>query len=135
MTAPSTLSTTHAYRHLYRSALSATLYSSPARYTIRKHIRAAFRKQPSVSQPQIPPLDPERIARTLLFLRSAAEKPGLERKVVRNLVRVWGERDRHITSQARRQVLRDNVAFQERAWEGFEESVRGLERTLGVGFG
>jgi hypothetical protein len=31
--------------------------------------------------------------------------------------------------------LRDNVVFQEKAWEGFEECVRGLERSLGVGFG
>jgi hypothetical protein len=135
MANPPTLSITQAYRHLYRSALSATLHSSPARYTIRKHIRAAFRKQPSQSQPQLQPFDPERIARTLLFLRSAAEKPGLERKVVRNLVRVWGERDRNVTSQVRSRVLRDNVVFQEKAWEGFEECVRGLERSLGVGFG
>jgi hypothetical protein len=81
------------------------------------------------------PFDPERIARTLLFLRSASEAPGLERKVVRNLVRVWGERDRNVTSQVRSRVLRDNVVFQEKAWEGFEECVRGLERSLGVGFG
>jgi hypothetical protein len=32
-------------------------------------------------------------------------------------------------------VLKDNVEFRERAWEEFEEGVRGLERTLGVGFG
>jgi hypothetical protein len=125
-----TTSITHAYRHLYRSALSATLHSSPARYTIRNHIRAAFRNP----RPQ-QPFDPERIARTLLFLRAAAESPGLERKVVGNLVRVWGERDRSLVLQRRSAVLKDNVVFQEKAWDGFEESVRGLERSLGVGFG
>lgn len=129
MTNPPALSISHAYRALYRSALSATLHSMPARLTIRKRMRDAFRKQP----PQA--LDQERIARTLLFLRSAAEAPGLERQVVRNLVRVWGERDRNLSRQDRNRVLRDNVEFQEKAWEGFEECVRGLERSLGVGFG
>ena len=130
MPPPPTTSITHAYRHLYRSALSATLHSSPARYTIRNHIRAAFRN----SRPQ-QPFDPERIARTLLFLRAAAESPGLERKVFANLVRVYGERERSLVLQKRTAVLKDNVVFQEKAWDGFEESVRGLERSLGVGFG
>lgn len=130
MAHPPNLATVHAYRHLYRSALSATLHSSPARYTIRNRIRAAFR---NTKNPQ--PLNAERIARTLLFLRSAAESPGLERKIVRNLVRVWGERERLVIMQRRSGVLKDNVAFQERAWDGFEECVKGLERSLGLGFG
>jgi hypothetical protein len=130
-TQPNT-SITHAYRHLYRASLHATLHSSPARYTIRNHIRAAFRNpRPHPQQP----LDPARIARTLLFLRAAAESPGLERKVFANIVRVWGERDRSLVLQKRSAVLKDNVVFQEKAWDGFEESVRGLERSLGVGFG
>ena len=130
-TQPNT-SITHAYRHLYRASLHATLHSSPARYTIRNHIRAAFRN-PRPQQQQA--FDPARIARTLLFLRAAAESPGLERKVFANLVRVWGERDRSLVLQKRSAVLKDNVVFQEKAWDGFEESVRGLERSLGVGFG
>lgn len=134
MPPPPPTTITHAYRHLYRSALAATLHSSPARYTIRKHIRAAFRN-PRPRQQQQQAFDPSRIARTLLFLRAAAEAPGLERKVVGNLVRVWGERERSLVLQKRSAVLKDNVVFQEKAWEGFEESVRGLERSLGVGFG
>ena len=130
MPPPPTTSITHAYRHLYRSALAATLHSSPARYTIRNHIRAAFRN-PRPKQP----FDPERVARTLLFLRAAAESPGLERKVFGNLVRVYGEREKSLVWQKRAGVLKDNVVFQEKAWDGFEESVRGLERSLGVGFG
>ena len=129
MPPPPPTTITHAYRQLYRSALAATLHSSPARYTIRKHIRAAFRNH------QQQAFDPTRIARTLLFLRAAAEAPGLERKVVANLVRVWGERERSLVLQKRSAVLKDNVVFQEKAWDGFEESVRGLERSLGVGFG
>ena len=127
---PPPTSKTHAYRHLYRSALAATLHSSPARYTIRNHIRAAFRNP----RPQ-QPFDPERIARTLLFLRAAASWPGLERKVFGNIVRVYGERERSLVLQKRAAVLKDNVAFQEKAWDGFEESLRGLERSLGVRFG
>ena len=133
MPPPSPIYTTHAYRHLYRSALAATLHSSPARYTIRNHIRAAFRNPKSSNQQQ--PFDPARIARTLLFLRAAAESPGLERKVFANLVRVYGERERSLVLQKRTAVLKDNVVFQEKAWDGFEESVRGLERSLRVGFG
>ena len=135
-TQPNT-SITHAYRHLYRASLHATLHSSPARYTIRNHIRAAFRNprpHPQKQQQQQQAFDPTRIARTLLFLRAAAESPGLERKVFANIVRVWGERDRSLVLQTRSAVLKDNVVFQEKAWDGFEESVRGLERSLGVGF-
>lgn len=127
-----------AYRNLYRAALRATLYSSPARFTIRNRLRLAFRKPPSTTnqnQPPQNPLDQTRIVRTLLFLHSAAESPNLERRVVRNLVRVWGERDRLAAQQRQVRLLKDNAEFQERAWEGFEEGVRGLERTLGVGFG
>lgn len=130
-----------AYRNLYRAALRATLYSSPARFTIRNRLRLAFRKPPtpspsaSTTDQNQTPLDQNRIARTLLFLHSAAESPNLERRVVRNLVRVWGERDRLAAQQRQVRLLKDNAEFQERAWEGFEEGVRGLERTLGVGFG
>jgi hypothetical protein len=131
MPPPPNPSLIHAYRHLYRSALHATLHSLPARYTIRNHIRAAFRNP----KPSNQPFDPARIARTLLFLRAAAESPGLERKVFANLVRVWGERERLVVLRARSAVLKDNAVFQEKAWDGFEESVRGLERSLGVGFG
>lgn len=127
-----TLSIPHAYRHLYRSALRAVLYSQPARYTVRNRLRTAFRAPRSK---QNHPFDPERIHRTLLFFRSAADSAGLERKVVRNLVRVWGEQERMIANQPRSRVLKDNVVFQDKAWEGFDESVRGLERSLGVGFG
>jgi hypothetical protein len=59
----------------------------------------------------------------------------LERKVVKNLVRVWGERERLVGQKRQTKLLKDNVEFQKKAWEGFEEGVRGLERTLGVGFG
>jgi hypothetical protein len=127
-----TLTIPQAYRNLYRAALRATLYSSPARFIIRDRLRSAFRAPPN-KQPY--PFDPSRISRTLLFLRSAAESPNLERRVVRNLVRVWGERERLVGQQRRTRLLKDNVMFQEKAWDGFEESVRGLERSLGVGFG
>jgi hypothetical protein len=127
-----TLTIPQAYRNLYRATLRATLYSSPARFIIRNRLRSAFRAPPS-KQPY--PFDPSRISRTLLFLRSAAESPNLERKVVKNLVRVWGERERLLKQSKQTRVLKDNVEFRERAWEEFEEGVRGLERTLGVGFG
>ena len=94
-----TLSIPQAYRNLYRAALCATLYSSPARFVIRNRLRTSFRAPP---HKQKYPFDPSRIARTLLFLRSAAEAPNLERRVVRNLVRTWGERERLVASSGRR---------------------------------
>ena len=127
-----TLTIPQAYRNLYRAALRATLYSSPARFIIRNRLRSAFRAPPNK---QKHPFDPLRINRTLLFLRSAAESPNLERRVVRNLVRVWGEREKLVTQNRQTRLLKDNVEFQEKAWEGFEEGVRGLERSLGGGFG
>ena len=128
----SALTIPQAYRNLYRAALRATLYSSPARFVIRNRLRSAFRAPPN-KQPY--PFDPSRINRTVLFLRSAAESPNLERKVVKNLARVWGEHERLVGQKRQTKLLKDNVEFQKKAWEGFEEGVRRLERTLGVGCG
>lgn len=54
---------------------------------------------------------------------------------MRNVVRTWGEKEHLLRRKGRGRVLRDNWTVQMRAWEGFEEGVRGLERGLGVDFG
>lgn len=77
----------HAYRHLTRAALRAVQYATPAHYVVRKHVRDAFRASSAAD------FDREKIARTLEFLRTAAKTRGVEHRVIRNIVRVWGEKN------------------------------------------
>lgn len=70
----------HAYRHLYRSALQAVQYSTPARYTARDLLRAGFRQRDGV-------FDKEAAKRTVWFFKAAAKETGLEHKIVRNLLK------------------------------------------------
>ena len=86
MTAPSTTTVIHAYRHLHRHALRAVQYSKPARYVVRDRLRAAFRaKAPK-------PFDRVRVARTLEFLDGARRSKGLEHVLLKRLMHVWWER-------------------------------------------
>lgn len=71
-----------AYRHLYRSGLRATHYSSPARFAIRDILRDCFRSQPSAT------FSARRIANTLTFLEKAGEYNGTEHKILKNLLRI-----------------------------------------------
>ncbi len=75
----------HAYRHLYRGLLRAVQYSKPARFVARDHLRSTFRNRPYEA------FDQARVNRTLEFLDGAAKVRGLEHKIVKNLLRVWGE--------------------------------------------
>lgn len=83
MTVPS-LELCHAYRHLYRGLLRAVLYARPARYVARDRLRNAFRNGTPTDY------DPVRIARTLQLLEGA-RKRGTEHRLVKNVLRVWGE--------------------------------------------
>ncbi|KAL8679369.1 MAG: hypothetical protein Q9186_004335 [Xanthomendoza sp. 1 TL-2023] len=71
------------YRDLYRQALRAVQYSSPARYTLKSHLRLAYRSNgaDAFSSPKI--------ENTLLFLKHAAEERGLEHRMLKNLLHVW----------------------------------------------
>ena len=75
-----------AYRNLYRHALRAVQYSKPARYTARKRLRDAFRNNAASN------FDAQKIDRTLEFLDGAARVKGLEHKIIKNLLYVWGVR-------------------------------------------
>lgn len=87
-TLPSTSQTQilHAYRRLLKASLRAIQYAKPARYTALQHLRDAFRLSPASAYDEIS------ITRTLEFLNHAAKTRGLEHRIVKNLVRVWGER-------------------------------------------
>lgn len=97
----------HAYRHLYRNLLRAVQYAAPARYIARDQLRRAFRQAPSSASPA--PASPaslsstspsaaplllntEAIKRTIWFLEAAAKEKGLEHKILKNLLRVQGQR-------------------------------------------
>lgn len=82
----------HAYRHLFRAALRAVRYSSPAKYQIRDTMRTAFRTG------ELDSFDNRRVENTLRFLQRAELYAGMEHKILRNLLHVkywrnYGRRD------------------------------------------
>lgn len=81
----------HAYRHLLRAALRAVQFSKPARYVVRDQIREGF-EQPPRTTTTTATYDPERVRRTVWFLKAAAQEAGLESRILKSLVRVAWER-------------------------------------------
>lgn len=71
------------YRNLYRHALRAVQYSSPARYTLKSHLRLAYRSNGAEAFCSL------KIDNTLLFLKHAAEVRGLEHRLLKSLLHVW----------------------------------------------
>ncbi|KAG9648700.1 hypothetical protein KCU95_g3241, partial [Aureobasidium melanogenum] len=116
----------HAYRHLLRTSLQAIRYAKPARFTLQSHLRSSFRNPTS-------PFDSQQLSQTLEFLNNAAKYKGLEDKIVRNLLQVWGCKDRGVPSSLRRD--KNAMRLRDAAYEGFDEDVRMLERTLGIRLG
>ena len=74
-----------AYRHLYRSALRAIHYSSPARHVVRETIRNAFRTESAYN------FSLQRVKNTEDFLKRAEQDTGMEHRILKNLlhVRYW----------------------------------------------
>ncbi|KAH0351296.1 hypothetical protein KCU83_g4485, partial [Aureobasidium melanogenum] len=116
----------HAYRHLLRTSLQAIRYAKPARFTLQSHLRSSFRNPTS-------PFDSQQISQTLQFLNNAAKYKGLEDKILRNLLQVWGCKNRGVPSSLRRD--KNGMRLRDAAYEGFDENVRMLERTLGIRLG
>ncbi|CAD0107294.1 unnamed protein product, partial [Aureobasidium uvarum] len=112
----------HAYRHLLRTSLQAIRYAKPARFTLQSHLRSSFRSPTS-------PFNSQQISQTLEFLNNAAKYKGLEDKVVKNLMHVWGCRHRDVPT-----VLKD-MRLRDAAYEKFDDQVRMLEHTLGIRLG
>ncbi|KAL8645065.1 MAG: hypothetical protein Q9210_006916 [Variospora velana] len=71
------------YRDLYRSGLHAVQFSSPSRYTLKSHLRLAYRSNDTNS------FNPVKVKNTLLFLKHAAEQRGLEHRLLKSLLHVW----------------------------------------------
>jgi hypothetical protein len=79
MSTTSVQSVRQAYRLLYKAGLAAVQYSVPNRYCVRDKLRKAFRSAPASQYNQ------RRIDNTIQFLWTAAEKRGMEHKIVKNL--------------------------------------------------
>ncbi|KAI5205468.1 hypothetical protein E4T39_02972 [Aureobasidium subglaciale] len=113
----------HAYRHLLRTSLQAIRYAKPTRFTLQSHLRHSFR-HPKAS------FNDQEITQTLEFLSNAAKYKGIEQKVVRNLMHVWGCKDRDIPATLKR--ARKDMDFRDAAYARFDDDVRMLERSLGI---
>lgn len=115
MTPPNSpiLSSTHAYRHLYRALLHAVQYSSPARFVARNQLRDAFRRGDPMQ------FDQHKISRTLWFLHGAAQERGLEHHILKNLLQTayWKAENLRLVSQvaekmAQAKFLTNDVAYE-----------------------
>ena len=71
------------YRILYRYALRAVQYSTPARYIVRNHLRKAFRDCDRKEYNQ------QKIDNTVEFLHNAAKMKDIEHKVLKNILHIW----------------------------------------------
>ena len=76
------------YRNLYRHALHAIQYSSPARYTLRTLLENTYRAGNAAD------FDARKIDNTLTFLDGAAKEKGLEHKILKSLLHVWWWEDK-----------------------------------------
>lgn len=123
-----------AYRHLYRNLLRAVQYSSPARYIARDQLRRAFREGGSQAS-----LNNEGVKRTIWFLEAAAREKGLEHKVLKNLIRVKGERNRKEGGEwkkvlaERKRGNRDAMKREgEMGFAHYDRTVRMLNESMGL---
>ena len=129
-----------AYRHLYRGALRAVRYSSPAKYQIRETMRSAFRTEKAES------LDQQRLENTMQFLRRAELHAGMEHKILRNLlhVRYWqrqGRRDNRLLVACYQIYYRANhyrvnqqtdlaMTIRKNSWAQFDATLKMLNESL-----
>lgn len=130
-----------AYRHLYQHLLRAVQYAKPQRYVARDRLRNAFR---SSERKQF---NAKEIEKTLEFLRGAAASRGMEHRIVKNLMFVWWTRSpmgdmppmfvptiAFTLSCIKLIIARRNedAAARRAAFTAFDETIRKLNRTMGM---
>ena len=79
---PNSFEVIQAYRRLYRQALHAVQYSSPARHVFRRQLNHAFRSGTRTD------FDAHKINNTIAFLENATQDRGLEHRILKNLLHV-----------------------------------------------
>lgn len=111
-----------AYRNLYRGSLRAIQFAKPARFVLRHRLRARFREG------AVADYDADKIARTLEFLDHARTARGLEHKLLKNILMVWGKR-----KDAMHQSLpKHQVAIFAGRYDAFEETLKNLNNSVGL---
>ena len=80
---PSSQDILRSYRYLYRHAMYAVQYATPARYTLKILLENAYRTGNAAD------FDAERIKNTITFLEGAAKEKGLEHRILKNLLHTW----------------------------------------------
>ncbi|KXL48053.1 hypothetical protein M433DRAFT_64647 [Acidomyces richmondensis BFW] len=111
-----------AYRHLLQHGLRAVRYSRPARFVVRDRLRLAFRSPTST-------YDADRTARTLEFLRGAADSAGgIEHRILKGWVHVWWERGRLGKGGGRS----DLYPLRSKAYEDFDRTIDMLNESMGL---
>ena len=135
MAKPNNAAVIHAYRQLYRTGLQAIDYSSPGRYTLRDRLRRAFRKSHPTD------FDALRVRNTVQFLRNAAVRQTLERKVLRSLLHTWWWQDLKTATPASQKRIRsregtpaalEEQMIRDQAFDQFNHLVRMLNESMGV---
>ncbi|SPQ27614.1 e37d23e7-03e5-468f-bf5a-d07cc609b44d [Thermothielavioides terrestris] len=100
----SNLEIIHAYRKLLRAALRAVQFSQPSRSTVTAALREGFRDTRAAGGAGF---DAERVRRTVWFLNAAAQRRGLEHRILKNLCRVRWERAREASKTPWRVTVRE----------------------------
>lgn len=91
------------YRSLYKGALHAVQFSSPARYTLKSHLRLAYRSN------DVESFDRAKIENTLVFFKHAGEERGLEHRLLKSLLHVWWWQERNSTRKIEYDGLRSKI--------------------------
>ncbi|KAF2143854.1 uncharacterized protein K452DRAFT_224438 [Aplosporella prunicola CBS 121167] len=128
MSSPSKAEVLLAYRQLYTHALRAVQYSAPARYTLRDHLRLAFRRTSPAAY------DRQKIDNTLEFLRGAAREKGLEHRIVKSLIHTWWHE--RLFKQSSRYTVdqkdRNEVKCLRTAYDPFNHTLHMLNESMGM---
>ncbi|EXJ77569.1 hypothetical protein A1O3_09796 [Capronia epimyces CBS 606.96] len=116
-----------AYRHLYRAALKAVCYASPARYEVRDILRESFRSSPATS------FNSRRVENTLLFLKNAGLYNGYEHKILKNLLHLKFFRDRRFDKQLLRRSNSDYaIEARKHIWLQYRATLTMLNESLDI---
>ncbi|KAI9842850.1 MAG: hypothetical protein M1837_006871 [Sclerophora amabilis] len=116
----------HAYRHLYREALHAVQYASPARFTLRDRLRRGFRQSNDFNQ--------QRIDNTLEFLRGATRENGIEHRILKNILFVWYTQNRRVTflNNGPLHSLRSKIQTHQQHYAHFDRTLHMLNESLPI---
>ncbi|KAH6850919.1 hypothetical protein B0I37DRAFT_414289 [Chaetomium sp. MPI-CAGE-AT-0009] len=129
----------HAYRSLLRAGLRAVQFSQPSRGVLTRQLRAGFRDPRGT-------FDAERVRHTVWFLNAAAQRRGLEHRILKNLCRVHWERENERARtpwrlRVRRMEMeekkgkgkgKDEDVIKGREYDHYERTVAMLNDTMGL---